>query len=531
MLDISAEPSPAEHQTALTSRNVARATALIALGNILSRVLGLARESLLSNLFGASSAVDAFKIAIIVPRAIYDLLIGGHVNSAFVPVLSEYAEGKPADLWQLVSALLSLITLLMIGLILLLQIFAGQIIGTVANENTPPATLEMATHLFRLTAPALLFLSLFAILSGLLYALRRFTWPALAGAIFNLTIVLATLALHPRLGIESVAVGWLLGALIQSGLQLWGIGPEVRRLRLIFWHPAIRTISLLYAPVMLSLALDVLVNRLFSYNLASGTSEGSIAYMEWATTLMQFPHGLVATAVSAAVLPTLARQAKQGEQLGEFKQTLGLGLRLTLALIIPATLGLFVLATPIVALIFEHGAFDLQDTAITTLVLRLYLIGLPFASIDLLLIFAFYARQDTLTPAMIGLVSLVVYMVTAVFLLPYYSFFALMIADSVKHLIHAGLSFYILMRRIGWLGGQRIWETATKATLAALVMSLAATGLLILLRQHFPPYNFGNEALIVALAGGGSGALYLLLASWLGVKELQLFFQQVRRKL
>ena len=180
-------------------------------------------------------------------------------------------------------------------------------------------------------------------------------------------------------------------------------------------HPGVRRIGLLYLPVMASLALDVLVNRPFSYNLASRTGEGSISYMSWATTLIQFPQGLVAIAISVAILPTLSRQAANLSDAGftAFKATLGHGLRLAIVLIIPAAVGLFILAQPVVSLIFEHGKFGPADTAVTALALRLYLLGLPFAAVDLLLVFAFYARQNTLTPALIGLVSLVAYMVVA----------------------------------------------------------------------------------------------------------------------
>ena len=123
--------------------------------------------------------------------------------------------------------------------------------------------------------------------------------------------------------------------------------------------------------------------------------------MNWATTLIQFPQGLVATAISIAILPTIARQSAQMTEAARraFKDTLGLGLRLTISLILPAATGLFLLAVPIIGLLFEHGAFVAADTEITANALRVYLIGLPFAAIDLLLVYAFYARKDTLTPA------------------------------------------------------------------------------------------------------------------------------------
>ena len=521
--EVSAQPATRE------SHGIARATAINSLGNIISRVLGLIRESMLANLFGTSAAMDAFRIAVIVPRGLYDLLIGGHVNSALVPVLSSYAElDDDNNLWDLISALISLLAVVMLVLVIGIELFAPFIIQAVASDASPAISNE-ATRLLRITAPALIFMSLFAVMSSLLYSLRRFTFPAFAASAFNLTIVITTFALVGQIGIQAAAFGWLLGAIVQLALQWAGLRGIAVRVRVLWRHPGVRTIALLYTPVMFSLALDVLINRPFSYNLASHTGEGSISTMDYATTLVQFPHGLVATAISLAVLPTLSRQ---NNNLPAFKQTLGEGLRLTLALIIPATIGLLVLATPVVALLFEHGEFTHTDTEITSLALRLYMFGLPFAAIDLLLVFAFYARHDTLTPALIGLLSLIVYMITALFLLPQYSFFALMIADSMKHLVHASVSGWLLMRRTGGLSGQKLIQTAARALLAAVLMGGVGLGLLALLdSQQLTSSQTINELMTVASVGAICGVFYLVLADWLGIAEIQMFFKKVRQKL
>jgi putative peptidoglycan lipid II flippase len=537
--------TPKQQDTqAETNVRVARATGVVALGNITSRVLGLAREIVLTNLFGASRAVDAFNVAIIVPKALYDLLIGGHVNSALVPVLSEVAarDGRKA-LWQLVSVLCSLVTVLLALMVLAIEAFAPQIVGTVGS-GFDAATLELATSLLQLTAPALLFLGLFAVLSGTLYALREFTWPAFAVTVFNGAIVVISLIFAPPLrmtpvltaipslqwtiarpasGIVVVAVGWLIGSLAQLALQLPGLRDAKLHFTLNWRHPAVRQIARLYAPVMFSLIMDTLVIRTFSYNLASQTGEGSIGYMTWATTLIQFPQGLVATAISIAILPTLARQATlialEGSQ--AFKDTLGLGLRLAITLILPATIGLFVLATPIVALLFQHGAFTAHDTNVTALALRLYLVGLPFAALDLLLIYAFYARQDTLTPALIGVLSLGMYMLIAVTLFPRFGLFSLMIADSAKHVIHALVSAYLLVRRLEGFSGQRMLLTIGKTGLAAGVMGLVATLVTPPLTSIIGMNSIVREALLVVVTGGLSAAVFLGMAALLRIEELR----------
>lgn len=541
-----------QQQQEETNAQVAGATGILALGNILSRVLGLIRETVLTFLFGATSAVDALQVAIIVPKAIYDLLIGGHINGAIVPVLSEIVTVKGRDeLWRVVSILLSVVATLLSGLSILIILFAPQVVALVAG-GADLQTRLLATNLLRLTAPALIFMGLFAIFSGTLYALRSFALPAFAGVVFNGGIVIVTLALAPPLhiipaidsesllkiayarpaeGIQVVAMGWVIGAIAQMLLQL----PGLRRSKLGFtfdWqHPALRSIVLLYAPVMFSLIMDTLVIRPFSYNLASQTGEGSIAYMNWATTLIQFPQGLVATAISIAILPTLAGQAVMQNGITAFKNTLGLGLRLATTLIIPATIGLYLLSVPIISLLFEHGAFTAADTITTANALRLYLIGLPFAAIDLLLVYAFYARKDTLTPALIGVLSLIVYMVTAILLLDRFGLFSLMIADSVKHITHATISAILLSRRMGGYGEQRFAVTLGKTAFAALVMAVVGYFALPALTSIIGTQGVIQEALLVMAGGIVCGGAFLIMAALLRLQELYWLAGLIKGKL
>jgi putative peptidoglycan lipid II flippase len=535
-----------------TNAGVAKATGLLALGNIGSRVLGMVRDIVLSGLFGASRSTDAYYVATLVPRTLYDLMIGGQLNGAIIPVLSEVVtkEGQKA-LWQLLSVLLSLVTAVLALIVLLLILFAPQVVALV-GVGYDAQTQALATELLRLTSPALIFLSLFAVLSGALYALRSFTLPAMAGAVFNACIVLGMILLAPPLqvittlnhgniawssgrpldAIRAAALGWLIGAIAQMALQLPGLRGARLHLTLQWRHPALKKIGKLYVPIMFSLIVDAVV-RFFSYNFASQTGSSSLSYMNWATTLIQFPQGLVTTAISIAILPTLARQSVLITRDGDlpFKDTLGLGLRLAITLMLPAAVGLFVLATPIVTLVFEHGAFNPADTIITAHALRLYLLGLPFAAIDLLVVYAFYAKQDTLTPALVGVVSLVVYMIVAVALLPRFGLFTLMLADSAKQVTHCLLSAYILARRMNGLGNQRVLMTLGKAGIAAGVMGIVAFVLLPLLERFLGSGGIVREALLVGVSGGVSLAVFVAMTALLRLEELQWLARSLRKRI
>jgi putative peptidoglycan lipid II flippase len=509
---------------------MARAALLLALGNVVSRLLGLIRETVIANLFGATGLVSAFRVAQIIPTMVYDLLIGGMISSALVPIFSEQAEQDRPALWHLASLVLSL-TVVVVGLVvLLLELVTPQLAFLLAG-GFDPALLALTARLMRLTTPAVFFLSLSGIITGLLYALKRFAFPAFTAAIFNATIVAVALigVWQFGWGIEALALGLLLGAILQVGLQLPALAGVRLRFVLDLRHPALRRIGKLYLPVIFGLVISQVAIAL-DRNLASRTGEQSIAWMQFATTIIQFPLGLVSAAISLAILPTLSRLATSPERLDEFMRTLANGLRLVLILIIPATIALFILAEPIIALLFEHGDFTAADTRQTVLALRFYLPGLTFAAIDQPLIFAYYARQNTLTPALIGLLGVAFYLGAA--LLP--ALFRpmrmtdLVLANSIQLTGHALVMLW-LINRIAPLAGRGLGTTALKSLLAALVMGaglgLAWPGL----AAWWPPLNLGREiglVLLLSLAGAG---LYLLMLVILRVPELNLLAGLLRR--
>jgi putative peptidoglycan lipid II flippase len=521
-------PQPSLQETS----RIAQAAGILALGNIVSRVLGLIRETVKSHFFGAGGAVDAFGVATIVPTMLYDLLIGGMVNGALVPVFSEYAERDRKGLWELVSVLLNLTVIVLAFFVLLVELFAPQVVYLLSSGSSPEVH-ALATRLLRITVPAVLFLSLSGVLSGLLYALKRFSYPAFTAAVFNGSIVSLALIFHRQLDISAMALGLLVGAMMQVALQMPGLRDARLQPRLTFRHPGLRRIVLLYMPSLLPLAVDILISRPISYSLASQTGEGGISWMGYATYLTQLPQGLVATAISLAVLPTLSSHAASERINGNgdsFRKTLAHGLRLVLVLIIPATVGLFLLARPTVALLYEHGDFLAHDTQMTAQALQFYLLGLPFAAVDLLLVFAFYARQDTLTPSLIGVGTILIYLLTAVLLLPHLGLFSLMIADSFKHLLHTCISAFFLRRKTGPLSNYGIYRTLGVVLVGAMAMGLVTYGSLSVIKILTPAGAFSEVLMVVVPSAAGAGT-YLTLIMLMGVEEVKLLWNAARRRL
>jgi putative peptidoglycan lipid II flippase len=256
-------------------------------------------------------------------------------------------------------------------------------------------------------------------------------------------------------------------------------------------------------------------------NLASRTGEQSIAWMQYATTIIQFPLGLIAAAISLAILPTLSRQASSRSQLDEFMRTLTAGLRMVLVLTIPATVALFILAEPVIALLFQRGQFTSFDTQQTALALRFYLLGLTFAAIDQPLIFAYYARQNTLTPALVGLLAVGFYLVAALTptLFRPLQMTDLVLANSVQLTGHALVMLW-LVNRVRSLRHHGLATTLLKAIIGALAMGSVLWWVLPLLQQQWPAGTLLTQAILVSILVILGGGVYLLVAMVLRMPEL-----------
>ena len=516
-------------ETNRVGRSIAGAAGIIALGNVASRVLGLVRVTVIADLFGATGLVSAYQIAATVPTMIYDLLIGGMLSSALVPVFSEYAVAKTREeLWRIVSVVLSL-TAVALGLfVVILELLAPQV-AWLLGGGFEAELQTVATTSIRIVVPAVLLLGLSGVVAGLLYTLKRFAYPAFGAAVFNMGIILGALFLSRSLGIYSLVVGTVLGAGLQLAIQLPGLRGMRFSFSLDLSHPGLRRIALLYTPIVLGLVISqiqVAIDR----NLASRTGAQSIAWMQNATNLIQFPHGLVAVAISLAVLPSLSQLSATADWIG-YRRTLAMGLRMVVVLIFPATVGLFILAKPIIALIFEHGAFTAYDTAWTSLALRCYLLGLVFAAVDWPLNYAFYARQDTLTPASVGVLSVLVYLMVALPLMRPLGMIGLVLADSAKHTAHALTMLVLLHRRVGSFRGQGVGATTFRAVLASAAMGALTYWAMTWLQGAVDMGRLWGELAVVGGAGLTGLIVYGMLVTLMGVEEVKLIWEMVRTRL
>lgn len=475
--------------------SIARAALIIAAGNVASRVLGIVREQVIAFLFGASAETDAFRVATRIPITLYDLLIGGMISAALVPVLSGYADRDDHDDFWLVSSLIAnvmaVLLLILTGVLILL---APQVIA-LYGPGLDAASGVLATDMLRLTLPAVIFQGLSGVFTAVHYARRHFVAPAASIGVFNLGIIVAALLLHQQLGAISLVIGVLVGAFVQSVVLLFALRGFQYRARLSMSHPAQRKILRLYFPVLIGLGFSSFAVAVDT-NLATQTGVGNVSSMIFATTLIQFPLGLIAAAVSYAILPTLSRYALPAEAdtpdvvvemepdpaapaedraVGDeekFRKTLGVGLKIVLLAIVPATIGLIILRYPIIQILFQRGAFDIGATETTAMAFLAYAPGLPAAAIDQVLLFAFYSRRNTITPVLVGVMSIGVFLAFAFSLIGPLGFVGLALANSFQWIFHAIVLGFLMWRELGRWKDFGIGVPSLKVLVAGAVMTV-----------------------------------------------------------
>jgi len=447
--------------------DVARA----ALGTALSRLTGLGRDIAVAHIFGASAAYDAFLVAFFVPNVLRGLLGEGGIAAAFIPSYNKaHGEGRGR---QVAAQTLSTL-LLVLPLVCLAGALSARWFVPVLAAGFPDEKLALAIRLGTWLFPVLGLVSLAAFAAGILNTHGRFFVPALAPALPNLTMIGAALVLAPFVEppIFVLVLGVLAGTCVQFLFQAPFLRGRIGRLPTP-WPPGeeVRTMGRMLLPVLGGVAMAEL-NVLVDNRLASYLAAGSISTLQYAMRLFQLPIGVVAVSIAAAALPRLARHAQQDARRG-FPEALGRGIGLSAVLTLPALAGLLALGRPILALLFEHGAFTPEDTARTYAALTGYLTGLWGYALVYLLSRAFYALGRPGLPVLTGAVAAVANIGLDLLWVGPWGTFGLALATGVAGWVNAFLQAGLMRRQVrGWLDFRPIVRAAAAATLMGLGVAL-----------------------------------------------------------
>jgi putative peptidoglycan lipid II flippase len=515
-------------------KNIARAAGVLGFATIISRVMGMVRDMVVSRLFGAGLYTDAFFAAFQIPNMLRRFFAEGALTSAFVPTFSETLtkEGEEAAR-ELANVCFTLLTIVMALVTVLGIIFSPAIVGIMFRgwATAEPEKFQLTIFLNRLMFPYIFFVSLVALCMGILNTVRHFFTPAISTVFLNLSMILCALFLHSRfqVPIVALAVGVLAGGIIQLLLQLpvlYRKGFPVR-LRFGFRHPAVHRIALLMGPSVFGVGVYYL-NIVVGSFLASYLPQGSVSYLYYGQRLFEFPQGIFTVSVAQAVLPSMSRQAAAGE-MDELKGSLAFGLKLTLFITIPAMAGLLVCATPIFTLIFMGGAFDYTKAQKCGEALFYYSLGLSLVAMVRVLVPAFYALKDTKTPVLIAFIAFLLNLFFSLILMGPLKHGGLALASSLSALGNMLLLLYFLRRKIGPFGGRGILIAGGKAAGAAIPMACAVYWAMTLLDWSQAGHKLAKGAVLGGTVGCGV-AIYLVFAHLLRCEEVGEAVALFRRK-
>jgi putative peptidoglycan lipid II flippase len=502
--------------TPSASRAITRSAIVVMVGLVLSNVVGLLRDVLVTRAFGTGADYDSFNAANRLPEFLFFLMAGGALASAFIPTYTAFLvaeKRQAAD--RLASAVGSWIFLLLAAGSLVCVLLAPQLVThVVAPGYTEEQQIRTTIILLRilLICPAVFGLS--GLMMGVLNAHHRFFFSALAPTFYSLGWIAGVLLLAPSMGIFGLAWGVVLGALMHFAVQL----PALLSLRPAYRpsldtaDPAVRNVVRLMAPRVVGQSA-VQLNFLVNTFLTSSQPQGSLSAISLAFKLMLMPEIAVAQAAGTAAFPTLSAQVSRG-QIDEMRSTVASVLRGVFFLALPAAVGLILLARPIVRLVFERGAFDAHSTDMVVWALGFFALGLVAHSLLEVLARAFYAMQDTASPVAVSVggmllnVALSLLLVSAFHRLGWMPHGALALANSLATITEMAVLLILLRRKIRWLMDRADWLSLGRTVLAS--AALAATlGIWCRAMESASVWILGPAGILLGVAAYGAAALLL----------------------
>ena len=491
---------------------IARAAGTVMFAFVLSNLVGLVRQILVSRAFGTKDSYDAFVAASRYPDVIFMLIAGGALASSFIPVFTGFLEVQDRrSAWKLTSAIINLVVIVLAAVSIVSALFPLEVVKYILAPSFSPEKQQLTASLLRILLIAPTVFGVSGVVMGALNAHQRFLLPALASTMLWLGYIIGLVFLVPTMGIYGLAWGAVLGAFLHIGIQL----PQL--LRLPEWHfhftlgldnAALKEVLLLMGPRLLGVGV-VQLNFLVNTIIASGQPEGSVSSLTYAFQIMTMPEVVIAQAIAIAALPTFSRQIARGEP-GEMRSSLAATLRSVFLLSLPATLGLILLRRPILALLFQHGQFDAHSTDMVAWALLWYTAGLVGHSAVEILSRAFYALHDTRTPVLVGTAAMTLnllfsFLFSRLFVLVgWMPHGGLALANSFATALEMGALFVLMRRRLGGLNGLHVLRGSAQAALATAGMSVA---IWLWSGASVPVW-------VLALGGVGIGALTYFAIVW-----------------
>ncbi len=458
--------------------NLLRALTTVSGMTLLSRITGLARESLQAALFGAGLQMDAFQAAFRLPNILRRMFAEGAFSQAFVPILAEYKRQRgDAETRDLVGRVGALLALVLLGVTALGVLAAPALVYLLASGFAQtPGKIELTAELIRIVFPYILFVSLVSLAGGVLNVYRRFAVPAFTPVLLNLSIIGSAIFLAKYFDppIKALAWGVFIGGVAQLAFQ---VAPLIRigmlpRPRFDWRDPGVRRVMRNMGPALIGVSAAQ-ISALINTQLASLLGDGRISWITYADRLMEFPSALLGVALGTVLLPSLSKHHSDANR-EQYSSLLDWGLRLAFLLALPAAVALWLLALPLISTLYQYGKFTVNDVWQTRAALLGYSVGLLGLIVVKILAPGFYARQNIKTPVKIAFFTVFVTQTLAFVLMWRIGHAGLTLATSVGACVNGGLLFWFLRK-----GGSYRPQPGWLSFLCRLVVALFALGALL----------------------------------------------------
>ena len=465
----------------MNDRTVIRSAAIVSKGTALSRLLGFVREMLMAYFFGTSFFQSAFTVAFTVPNLFRRLFGEGALSAAFIPVLAETMEKEGKERARELAGRV----IVFAGLVLTCVVIVGAIGTSIALRYVDSAKWQLILSLLRIMLPYTVLICLVALCMAILNTLHHFAIPALTPVLLNVVWIGVLVAVCPRFGddtsakIHALAWGIVLGGVVQLAFQFPALIREGFLPKISFslrGDARLKRVLVLMAPAALGMGVFQ-VNTMIDHVLAFVVSDWAAAALRFSERLIYLPMGIFATALGTVLLPVFARQAAQSNS-DEMRTTLNMSLRNLLFVTLPASVGMVVLARPIVQLVFERGMFNADSTLQTSRALMVYGSGLVVFSLHKVFVPAFYALKDTVTPVRTSLIAVAVNLTLNIaFILtwPYeFKHAGIALATVVSSFVNCTMLAILFHRRVGSPGWGTVLRSLVRIAGGSVLVGIAA---------------------------------------------------------
>ncbi|GFR36236.1 murein biosynthesis integral membrane protein MurJ [Thermobrachium celere] len=459
------------------TNNIKKATFLLMLINLMSRIVGFIREMIIAKVFGRNSVTDAFFAAFTIPDVMYDLLVAGALSSGFMPIFNQHiAKNDEEGAWEAANTFITVALLFILVFNIIYFAFAKFLIPLVAIGNVKDSNIfNLTVKLTRLMTIAVSFTVCAGLTMGILNSYKIFVTPALGPVLYNVGIILGAVLFSGKFGIYGLAMGVILGATMNFGVQVPNFIRVGKRFRfqLNIKNESYKKMIKLMGPALFGLAIFRL-NLVINQNIASILDTGSITALRYAQRIMMLPVGIFGASVSTAIFPTLNLHIARKEY-DEYKMVISQGIRTLIFITIPATVGLMVLNQPIVRLLFKTGKFSEEDVLITAFALTFYAIGIIGNCVSPVITRSFYSLHDTKTPVKVG-AFMVLFNITLNLIFVRFSSLAIggiALTSSLTAILQTLILYKILGKKVGGLRTKEVLISLIKSIISAGIMGIA----------------------------------------------------------